>query len=169
MKFQEVLKESQEAQEAYKECAKDKIVRQVKVVDADITEDQIEDICKDPEGAQKLISEKIMGDVAHLKVQNAVSDLQDKVRDIQALERSMEQVHQMFLDMALLVQEQGQYLDNINQNVGQARDYVGKGNKNLTDAKRYQQQARRRTCYVILIVTIILVVIVAPILSLNAA
>ena len=46
----------------------------------------------------------------------------------------MQQLHEMFKDLALMVEQQGEMLNNIEKNVDQARDYVA-------DAERECHQA----------------------------
>lgn len=48
-KAKEVLKESQELQIQFKINLKDKVSRQARYVDPTISEDQIKEICEDPE------------------------------------------------------------------------------------------------------------------------
>ena len=54
----------------------------------------------------------------------------------------MEELHQMFLDLATLVHEQGEVLDNIARNMESANHYMEKGEKHLQDAKKWYQKAR---------------------------
>ncbi len=48
-KFQEILKESQAIQSEFKSAVKGKIARQAKMVDNTLTDQQVEEICNDPE------------------------------------------------------------------------------------------------------------------------
>ncbi len=52
-------------------------------------------------------------------------------------------MHQMFVDMALLVSAQGEMIDNIEVNIKQARDYVGKGVEQLKDAQIIHEKSRK--------------------------
>jgi t-SNARE complex subunit (syntaxin) len=45
------------------------------------------------------------------------------------LERSVAELHQMFLDIALVTEEQGMLLDHIEYQLGSANDYIEEGNK----------------------------------------
>ena len=48
-KFQEILKESQSVQADFKGAVKQKIARQAKLIQEDLSDEQVEDICNDPE------------------------------------------------------------------------------------------------------------------------
>lgn len=166
-KFGEVLKEAQSVQLDYKSAVRTKIGRQVKIMDPTLSQNQVEEICDDPDGLGRVMSSKLMG-TAHFKLRHAVEDIQDKHRDILKLERSVQTIHQMFVDMALLVQMQGEMLDNIELNVMQAEDYVRKANVQLKAAKKSHQRSKKFKCCAIIILLILIAVIALPIILTKA-
>ena len=88
-KFRDVLRQSQQIQTEYKNAMQSKIKRQIKFAKADATEEELEQLSRDPEAAQKLIREKVIGP-AHRKIQNTVDDIQNKYKDILRLEQVRE-------------------------------------------------------------------------------
>ena len=50
----------------------------------------------------------------------------------------------MFLDFALLTEQQGELLDQIEFQVKQANDYVEEGNEELVEAIEYQKAIRKK-------------------------
>ena len=48
-KFQDVLKETQKNQVEFKTTVKDKIGRQARIISSDVTDEQVEQLCEDPE------------------------------------------------------------------------------------------------------------------------
>ncbi len=48
------------------------------------------------------------------------------------------ELHQIFLDMAVLVEAQGEKLDNIQKQVERGADYVQTGTEAIVDAKKIQ-------------------------------
>jgi t-SNARE complex subunit (syntaxin) len=48
----------------------------------------------------------------------------------------------MFNDLALLVQEQSEMLENIELNMEDAKNYVDKGEEHIVQAKKWYQQTR---------------------------
>jgi t-SNARE complex subunit (syntaxin) len=59
--------------------------RQVKNAKHDITEEELDRVVRDPDAAQKILQEQVMGK-AHSNIKNAVSDIQDKYAAILKLE-----------------------------------------------------------------------------------
>lgn len=55
----------------------------------------------------------------------------------------MKLVHQMFVDMAMLVHAQGELLDSIELNVCESKDYMNKAVKSLDVAKNEHQAGQK--------------------------
>jgi t-SNARE complex subunit (syntaxin) len=62
---------------------------------------------------QKAILEQGRG-----RVLDTLTEIQERHRAAKELEQSLLELHQMFLDMAVLVEAQGEMLDNIEKQVG---------------------------------------------------
>jgi t-SNARE complex subunit (syntaxin) len=60
------------------------------------------------------------------------------------LEQSVAELHQMFLDFALLTEQQGELLDQIEFNVRSAADYVEEGNVDLFESIEFQKKIRKK-------------------------
>ena len=117
------LNHFQQVQLAFQKGLKDKIKRQTKLVDSTLSEQQVEDICKDPQKAQELLQQKMLGGTS-VTMQNVITDIQDKYKDIQKIEESVEMIFNLFKDLAVLVQQQGEAIDNIELNIDDAHNYV---------------------------------------------
>ena len=81
------------------------------------------------------------------------------------LEKSIGELNQMFLDLAVLVQHQGEMLNNIEAQVDKAKDYMESGNKELKIALKNRKKTRRRMCCFIICVVVIFVIILGPVLN----
>lgn len=112
------------------------------------------------QGAGKLLANKMLG-TGHMKLKNAVADIQDKYKDIRKLEKSVEIIHQLFIDMQMLVQAQGEMLDNIELNIQDAHDYTKKANVQLAKAKKSHQIAKKYKCCILITLVIIVALVVA--------
>ena len=65
----------------------------------------------------------------------------------------------------MLVETQGELLDQIEYTVAQSVNYTGKAVEELRSATKYQKKVRKKMCCVIVILLIALIVIIAPILA----
>ncbi|KAL4498584.1 hypothetical protein ABPG72_019702 [Tetrahymena utriculariae] len=161
---QQTLLESQKAQDAAKITLKNKTSRQIRLISPDMTEQQIEEIAEDPNRAQQIFQQKMFKS-ASIQLQNAVSDVQDKYKEILKLQRSIMQLHQMMQDLAMLVAHQGEIIDNIEVLVEQTVNNVGKANKALTKAKEHHQSAKKKMCILLVIVAAVLAIILGTTLK----
>jgi t-SNARE complex subunit (syntaxin) len=73
-----------------------------------------------------------------------------KYQDVLTLEQSVAELHQMFLDFALLTEQQGELLDQIEYQVTGAADYVEEANVEVGEALEYQKAIRKKQWYVCL-------------------
>ena len=55
----------------------------------------------------------------------------------------MQQLHEMFKDLALMVEQQGEMLNNIEKNVDQSHDHVKQAEVELKEAKEITDKTRR--------------------------
>ncbi|CAI9110797.1 OLC1v1010884C1 [Oldenlandia corymbosa var. corymbosa] len=79
----------------------------------------------------------------------------EAVMDIQ---RSLTKLHQVFLDMAVLVDAQGEDIDDIEQNVAKAGSFVSGGTNSLYYAKQMKKRNRNWIWWVVALVIVILLV-----------
>jgi t-SNARE complex subunit (syntaxin) len=94
--------------------------------------------------------------------------IENRLVDINNLERGVREVGELFTDISLLVQEQGEHIDNIETNIQGSNINIDKARQQLVRANQYR--VRRRRCYikcicftiVLLICIIILLIITSP-------
>ncbi|XP_059644031.1 syntaxin-112-like [Cornus florida] len=89
---------------------------------------------------------------------------QERHEALKEIQRSLTELHQVFLDMAVMVETQGEQINNIEQNVVNAGAYVSGGAKELIQAKKMQ---KRRTCayWIGAVILILLLVFLISILT----
>jgi t-SNARE complex subunit (syntaxin) len=93
-------------------------------------------------------------------IRNAYQNVADKYQDVLTLEASVAELHQMFLDFALLTEKQGELLDQIEHQVKEASDYIDQGNTEMVEAIDIQKSIRAKQCCIAIIVLVILGIIV---------
>jgi len=125
-KFVDVMKDYQNAQTKYKAFIKNKVQRQVQIVKPDASPEEIEAVFKSGGGADQVITQAILKG-ANESIRNVYQNVADKYQDVLTLEASIAELHQMFLDFALLVEQQGELLDQIEYQVKGAANYVEEG------------------------------------------
>eukprot|EP00276_Gloeochaete_wittrockiana_P010735 CAMPEP_0184643928 /NCGR_PEP_ID=MMETSP0308-20130426/739_1 /TAXON_ID=38269 /ORGANISM="Gloeochaete witrockiana, Strain SAG 46.84" /LENGTH=315 /DNA_ID=CAMNT_0027072197 /DNA_START=138 /DNA_END=1085 /DNA_ORIENTATION=+ len=160
-KFVDLMSEFQEVQTSYRNKIKSTVERQLKIVNPDATAEQIEDALENP--SAQIFANGVLSK-GHSAAKNALADIQERHRDIVKLEQSIAELHQLFVDMSVLVESQGELLDQIEMNVTQAAHYTHEGVKELHTARKYQKKAYKKMCWIILCLVIVLIIVLVPVL-----
>ena len=71
----------------------------------------------------------------------------------------------MFLDMAVMVEVQGEQMDDIQHHVATTSHYVRDGTKELRCAKDHQRSSHKWLCIGIILLLLIILVVVIPIVA----
>lgn len=142
-----------------------KIIRDTENFLGNLSEEQKVAIINDPGYVSELMENKLTMGNAHIQLQNKVKDLEERHKDIIRLENNINNMHKLFLDLAILVQQQGEIVDNIASNISSAKDFIDKGVIELNKAHEYQKSARKKKCCILIIVIVILGVILGPVLG----
>ncbi|KAI9980508.1 hypothetical protein PInf_030145 [Phytophthora infestans] len=167
-KFMDAMKEYQKAQQKYKSDMKNKVKRQVQIVKPDASEAEIDAVMRSGDPGSIYKSAILQGGAAE-SITDVFLHCQDKYQDVLKLEQSVAELHQMFLDLALLVEQQGELLDQIDYQVRTAANYVEQGNKEVQKAIKHQKSYRKKMCCLLGIGVSILVAIVVIAMVLKKA
>ncbi|ERN13593.1 hypothetical protein AMTRI_Chr06g177720 [Amborella trichopoda] len=101
------------------------------------------------------------------QILDVISEIQERRDAVKELEKSLVELHQVFMDMSVLVNAQGEQLDNIESHVERANSYVRGGTQQLETARKHQKSTRKWTCIGIVVLLVILLIILLPILLRN--
>ncbi|KAL7612168.1 syntaxin-121 [Lactuca sativa] len=107
---------------------------------------------------QKAIQEQGRG-----QVMETILEIQERHDAVTVIERNLKELHQVFMDMAVLVESQGEQLDDIESHVNRANSFVRGGAQQLQVARKTQKNTRKWTCFGILLLLIIIAIIVLSI------
>ena len=142
-KYQDTCIKFHNIESNIKNIMQTKNIRSVEIVlGKKLTHNEKIKVVNDPSYVQQLYGEKLTGGT-HVKLQNAVSDLKERHKDIIKLEKSILQLHKLIIELSALVQLQGDMIDNIAINIKKAKDYIGKGVTNLGKAEE-----NLKKCYI---------------------
>ncbi|KAL0338752.1 UNVERIFIED_CONTAM: syntaxin [Sesamum angustifolium] len=115
-------------------------------------------------GDSEQIFQKAIQEQGRGQVMDTLAEIQERHDAVRDLERKLLELQQIFMDMAVLVDAQGDMIDNIESQVSSAVDHVQSGNTALQKAKSLQKSSRRCMCIAIIILLIIVAIIVVGVL-----
>ncbi|RAL46562.1 unnamed protein product [Cuscuta campestris] len=84
---------------------------------------------------------------------------------VMEIQRSLDKLHQVFLDMAVMVEAQGAQIDNIERNVANAGSFINGGTHNLFYAKQMKRRGKKLVCWVFSVLVIVLLVCLISLLT----
>jgi len=155
-KFLDLMAEYQEVQTKFKNKFRERVERQYKIVKPDATQQEIEEAL---EGGNTQIFAKEILNQRHAQAKDALNYIENRHRDILRLEQSIKELHQLFVDMAILVEAQGEMIDQIEYNVSQSVAYTQDAVKNLRSANKLQKKSRKKMCCIVCVLIIVLFLI----------
>ncbi|XP_028797775.1 syntaxin-132 [Neltuma alba] len=109
---------------------------------------------------QKAIQEQGRGQIV-----DTLAEIQERHEAVRDVERKLLELQQIFMDIAVLVDAQGDMLDNIESQVSTAVDHVQQGNTALQKAKSLQKNSRKWMCMAIIILLIVVIIIVVAVIK----
>ncbi|XP_053983531.1 syntaxin-1A isoform X1 [Hylaeus volcanicus] len=138
-KFVEVMTEYNRTQTDYRERCKGRIQRQLEITGRTTTNEELEEMLE--QGNPAVFTQGIIMETQQAK--QTLADIEARHADIIKLENSIRELHDMFMDMAMLVESQGEMIDRIEYHVEHAVDYVQTATQDTKKALKYQSKARR--------------------------
>ncbi|KAL7000159.1 hypothetical protein U1Q18_001310 [Sarracenia purpurea var. burkii] len=116
-------------------------------------------------GNSEQIFQKAIQEMGRGQVVNTLEEIQERHDAVKELEKKLLDLHQIYLDMAVLVEAQGDILDNIESQVSNAVDHVQSGSTALQSAKKLQRNSRKWMCIAIIILLVVIAVIVVGVIQ----
>ncbi|XP_031278656.1 syntaxin-132-like [Pistacia vera] len=163
-KFKEILTEfqtlRQRIQDEYREVVERRVIT---VTGSRPDEETIDNLIET--GNSEQIFQKAIQEQGRGQVLNTLEEIQERHDAVKEIEKKLLDLQQVYLDMAVLVEAQGEILDNIESQVANAVSSVQSGTSALQNAKRLQKNSRKWMCIAILILLIIVAVIVVGVLK----
>ncbi|XP_035722788.1 syntaxin-1A-like isoform X6 [Vespa mandarinia] len=155
-KFVEVMSEYNRTQTDYRERCKGRIQRQLEITGRTTTNDELEEMLE--QGNPAVFTQGIIMETQQAK--QTLADIEARHADIIKLENSIRELHDMFMDMAMLVESQGEMIDRIEYHVEHAVDYVQTATQDTKKALKYQSKARRKLILIVICLTIAVIILI---------
>ncbi|XP_022251912.1 syntaxin-like isoform X1 [Limulus polyphemus] len=151
-KFVEVMTDYNKTQTDYRERCKARIQRQLEITGKVTTNEELEDMLET--GNPAIFTQGIIMETQQAK--QTLADIEARHNDIIKLENSIRELHDMFMDMAMLVESQGEMIDRIEYQVEHAKDYIEAAKQDTKKALVYQSKARRKKFYIIILAIVLI-------------
>uniref|UniRef100_A0A9J8DMA6 t-SNARE coiled-coil homology domain-containing protein n=1 Tax=Cyprinus carpio carpio TaxID=630221 RepID=A0A9J8DMA6_CYPCA len=141
--FQQVMRQHNDAILGKQNKCKQFIIRQLEVSGREVSEDEVDDMME--QGKWEIFNENIIVDAKITRTQ--LSEIEQRHKELLNLESNMKDLRDLFLEVFMLVEEQGHRIENIQANVEKTQDYVAVTKEMFKTAARYKKKnPLRRLC-----------------------
>ncbi|XVF66888.1 hypothetical protein PTKIN_Ptkin10aG0074500 [Pterospermum kingtungense] len=113
-------------------------------------------------GQSEMFFQKAIQEQGRGQILDIISEIQERHDAIKEIEKSLVELHQLFLAMAVLVEARGHQLSDIESHVARASSFVMRGTEQLEVAKDNQKSSRKWGCIAIFLAVFLVVVILFP-------
>ncbi|OIW04022.1 hypothetical protein TanjilG_30298 [Lupinus angustifolius] len=163
-KFKDLMTEFQTLRQRIQDEYREVVERRVITVTGTRPDDETIDHLIETGNGEQIFQQAIL-EAGRGQVVSTVEEIQERHDAVKEIEKKLLDLHQIYLDMAVLVDAQGEILDNIESQVNNAVDHVQRGTSALQSAKKLQKNSRKWMCIAIIILLIIVAVIVVGVLK----
>lgn len=133
--FRDAMVEYNDAEMSHRESCKAYIQRQMEIVGREVTGDQIEEMLESSQW--NVFSENMVSEGKTAR--SALIQIESRHTELLQLERRIQSLHEVFLDVAMLVEEQSSMIDYIHTNVQSTEMEVRDVLVKLERAKRHDR------------------------------
>ncbi|XP_044159409.1 syntaxin-4 isoform X2 [Bufo gargarizans] len=153
--FIETLNRCNMVQTQYRDSNVKRIKRQLQITGHNVTDEQFDEMLES--GQTDVFTCNILKDTQITK--QALNEIEARHEEILKLEKSILELHDMFMYMAMEVEAQGETIDSIEKNILHSTDYVEKAKKQLDQAVDNRKKSRKKKLYIAICVVILLIII----------
>jgi syntaxin 1B/2/3 len=115
-----------------------------------------------------MISEEVFTATSPEEARKLVDEMHDRHTDLMEIEKNIVELHQLFMDMSLLVDQQGEKVNNIEQNVQSSANNTEKAVTELKASVELQKSARKKKwCMVIFCLVLIIILVIVGVVYLK--
>lgn len=163
-KFKDLMTEFQTLRQRIQDEYREVVERRVITVTGTRPDDETIDHLIETGNSEQIFQKAIL-EAGRGQVVSTVEEIQERHDAVKEIEKKLLDLHQIYLDMAVLVDAQGEILDNIESQVTNTTDHVRMGNEALQTAKSLQKRSRKCMMISIILFLVIAAIIVLAVLK----
>ncbi|KAG2174821.1 hypothetical protein INT43_005883 [Umbelopsis isabellina] len=157
--FMDSIVRYQDVERTYQQKYRQRMERQIRIVKPNASQDEIDDMIDADEGSP-IFAQSLMQQQRSGQARAVLSEVQTRHDDMKKIEKTIIELQQLFMDMQMLVEQQGEHLNTIVENADTTVGELERGNKHVDSAikKARATRAKKWGCFFL---TIILAVVIA--------
>lgn len=164
-KFMATMNKFQAMQTTYQAKYRQALERQYLIVKPSAGREELDRLTTASEGTT-LLNQQIFSMANRAQAQKQLAEMKERHHDIVAIERSIRELHQMFVDMAIIVEQQGELIDKVEDHVANTVEYTEHAAQEMRQAVVRQKSIQKKK-WIIACICVILLAVVALVLYLS--
>ncbi|KAG0791970.1 hypothetical protein G6F62_001461 [Rhizopus arrhizus] len=132
-KFIETIQRYQDIERTYQQKYRQRVERQIRIVQPTATSDDIDRVLDSDEPPQ-IFAQSLMQANRSGQAKAVLSEVQSRHDDIKKIEKTILELHQLFVDMQMMVEQQGETLKEIETHAENTVVDLEQGNKDIEKA-----------------------------------
>lgn len=155
--FLRATRRLQKMQQAYRDKYRQQLERQYKIVNPKATSEEIKRVVESDElGAQA----QIFATAVKEDSRKTLRQMKDRFNDVKSIEKSILDLHQLFLDLQTIVVEQGDIINRVEYNVDHTVGYTDQAAADMKQAMDYQKSIWRKKWFLVVLICVAILILV---------
>ncbi|KAG1075807.1 hypothetical protein G6F41_000561 [Rhizopus arrhizus] len=142
-RFLDTIKRYQDVERNYQLRYRQRIERQIRIVKPDATQEEVDAII-DSDGPPQIFAQSLMTAGRQGQAKAVLSEVQTRHDDIKHIEKTIIELHQLFMDMSMMVEQQGETLTTIENHAEQTEGHIKQGNTFISKAIQSAKSTRTK-------------------------
>ncbi|KAI7903931.1 t-SNARE [Cokeromyces recurvatus] len=142
-RFLDTIQRYQDVERNFQLKYRQRIERQIRIVKPNASEEEIENIL-DADDMPQIFAQSLVNMDRQGQSKAVLSEVQNRHDDIKHIEKTIIELHQLFMDMQMMVEQQGELLNTAEQNVHETANNLKEGNQLLTRAIQLARSTRAK-------------------------
>lgn len=166
-RFMSAMQDFESVQDAHRRSVNKKLEQYLKRMNPEASPDEIARAVRNGEGSQFADGGTQFAQLPpeeRERLQRGLADLNSRNDDIRKLEQSIVQLHQLFVDMQIMVEAQGELINQAEYDVGETKNKAAQALDELVTAREHQKSARKKKCWMILLIVAIVIAVAVALL-----
>ncbi|OBZ87821.1 Syntaxin-like protein psy1 [Choanephora cucurbitarum] len=157
--FMNSLTRYKDVEANYNQKYRQRVERQIRIVKQDVTEEELDAII-DSDQQNQIFAQSLLRNNRSGQAKSVLSEVQTRHEDIKRIQATIIELAQLFEDMQMMIEEQGQVLDQVDNHAQETTQDLEHGNKQISRAivLARSTRAKKWCCFFI---TIIICVVIA--------
>jgi len=163
--FRESIEKYQRVEQQYRQRYRERMERQFRIVKPDATPEEVQAVLEDGQGGQ-VFAQALRNTTRYGESRAAYREVQERHEEVLRIEKTLNELSQLFIDMSTLVEQHDEALNVINANAVQTNADTEKAVAQVDKAVVSARRARRMR-WICLAIVLVILAIVAIILGVE--